>query len=184
MPRAGIELALSGPQPDVLPLYYRGVSTWSRREFWLKHRSSDWTFRCGRWTEAMENTSRSNKMIRRLERRSALWLTTEGFSDGRSLVISRSRWRHLFWLRKNWPYRFRLCWVTSRNQHRLIGIVSAVWLWYFLTDSTKKKLSCHEQESNLRYPDHNRMYYHYTIAANLQERNMEFIPTTVSKIWC
>ena len=24
MPRAGIEPALSGPQPDVLPLYYRG----------------------------------------------------------------------------------------------------------------------------------------------------------------
>ncbi len=26
MPRAGIEPALSGPQPDVLPLYYRGES--------------------------------------------------------------------------------------------------------------------------------------------------------------
>ena len=27
MPRAGIEPALSGPQPDVLPLYYRGDTT-------------------------------------------------------------------------------------------------------------------------------------------------------------
>ena len=27
LPRAGIEPALSGPQPDVLPLYYRGGSS-------------------------------------------------------------------------------------------------------------------------------------------------------------
>ncbi len=33
MPRAGIEPALSGPQPDVLPLYYRGHETFSKGDF-------------------------------------------------------------------------------------------------------------------------------------------------------
>ncbi|UJR21303.1 hypothetical protein I4U23_024393 [Adineta vaga] len=33
MPRAGIEPALSGPQPDVLPLYYRGDIALTERDF-------------------------------------------------------------------------------------------------------------------------------------------------------
>ena len=61
-----------------------------------------------RWSnEALPVWSNSTKMSR--WRRRALWLRTEGFSDGRSLAISRSQWRHLFWFSKNWPYRFRLC---------------------------------------------------------------------------
>ena len=54
MPRAGIELALSGPQPDVLPLYYRGESTWRVQEFWSKHRFIDLTFEWGYWTKKDE----------------------------------------------------------------------------------------------------------------------------------
>ena len=43
----------------------------------------------------------------------------------------------------------------------------------------QKRLTCHEQESNLRYPDHNRMYYHYTIAATVQ-----FVPYSVVRQTC
>ena len=46
MPRAGIEPALSGPQPDVLPLYYRGDTTltWVDRQLViLKEIFIDWT---------------------------------------------------------------------------------------------------------------------------------------------
>ena len=32
-----------------------------------------------------------------------------------------------------------------------------------------KKFACHGQESNLRHPDHNRMYYHYTTAARIYD---------------
>ena len=39
----------------------------------------------------------------------------------------------------------------------------------------RKKSVCHGQESNLRYPDHNRMYYHYTTAARILFANFRVI---------
>ena len=54
---------------------------------------------------------------------------------------------------------------------------------FFKVFQTKKKLSCHEQESNLRYPDHNRMYYHYTIAARVHEEDRSFDRNIVPLIW-
>ena len=42
-----------------------------------------------------------------------------------------------------------------------------------------KKFACHGQESNLRHPDHNRMYYHYTTAAKVDYQKEIFDNTEV-----